>query len=56
MDKVKSQIGSLRSFANLPHYALHLFDGVERAIEQGREIEISANSLLFIDKMYSNRV
>jgi hypothetical protein len=56
MDGVKYQIGSLRSSTDLPHYALRIFDGVEKAIKEGREIEISANSLLFIDRMFSNRL
>ncbi len=56
MSTVKFQIKSLRGFTNLPFYASRIFDGVENAIKQGREIEISANSILFIDRMYNNRL
>lgn len=56
MDKVKKDIRTLRGFKNLPHYAENLFKGVERAILENREIDISWNSLLFINRMLENRV
>lgn len=56
MDKVKNQIKFLRVFKDLPHYAGRLLDGVEKAIREAREIDISANSLLMIDRMFTNRL
>lgn len=41
---------------DLPHYAKGIIEGVLKAKKQGREEEISSNSILFINRMWKNRV
>jgi len=54
MQEIKDKISMLMNSNNLPPYAKNLFKGVERAIGEGREIEIGGNSILFINRMFAN--
>lgn len=49
------KIDFLKKSKDLPHYAMNLLVGVEKAKKEGRDLDISANSLLFINRMYENR-
>lgn len=54
-------MGTLEKIAQLkneelPHYALRLIEGLEKAIKAGKTgEELSANSFKFVDRMYANR-
>ena len=56
MNNISNKIAFLRGFSNLPHYAKKIFDGVYREYKEGRELEISSNSILFINRMWENRI
>jgi len=58
MKEIEGKIYMLRNrnmLSTLPHYAENLFKGVEKAIKESREIEIGGNSILFINRMFTNR-
>lgn len=55
MNNINEKILFLKGFSNLPHYAEKIFDGVRRAYKEGRELEVSSNSILFINRMWENR-
>lgn len=55
MDSITNKILFLEGFSTLPHYAKKIFNGVTRAYNEGREIEVSSNSILFINRMWKNR-
>ena len=56
MNNINDKILFLRGFSNLPHYAEKIFTGVGKAYQEGRELEVSSNSILFINRMWENRV
>lgn len=56
MNDVKNKILFLEGFSTLPHYAKKILSGITRAYKEGREIEVSSNSLLFINRMWENRI
>ncbi|MBF0209159.1 MAG: hypothetical protein HQK53_20055 [Oligoflexia bacterium] len=51
-DRITFLIGA----SDLPHYARGIIHGVLRAKRQNREEEISSNSILFINRMWENRI
>lgn len=53
--KLSDKILFLKICDNLPQYAMGIVKGVEKAKKEGRELEISANSILFINRMFENR-
>ncbi len=55
MNNINDKILFLRGFSNLPHYAENIFTGVGKAYREGRELEVSSNSILFINRMWENR-
>ena len=56
MSVLTTRIEFLKNCKNLPHYAMGIIKGVEKAKREHREEEISANSLLFISRMWEFRV
>ncbi len=56
MNDIKNKILFLEGSSTLPHYAKKIFNGVTRAYKEGREIEVSSNSILFINRMWENRI
>jgi len=55
MNNINNKILFLEGFSNLPHYAKKILTGVQKAYKEGREIEVSSNSILFINRMWENR-
>lgn len=55
MTNLISKIKNLRTYNNLPVYAENIMKAVERVISTGRTEELGANSVLFINRMWSNR-
>jgi hypothetical protein len=55
MNEIIAKMEALKIFSSLPNYSYKLFQGVFNAIKEGRETDISRNSILMIERMYSNR-
>lgn len=53
--KLSDKILFLKICDSLPPYAMGIITGVEKAKKDGRELDISANSILFINRMFENR-
>ena len=57
MQDVMNKIELMSSLvgSSLPHYSGRIFSGIKRAVSEGREMEVSANSILFVNRMFNNR-
>ena len=53
--RLDEKILFLKICDSLPPYAMGIIKGVEKAKKEGRDLDISANSILFINRMFDNR-